>query len=100
MNLGRLNLDDDDDEAGGGGKNCGEYGSGSAKSGIRGDGRSSVAVLRCMDAGSSNMWENGRPLREVSGARVRTELATKAREGKSVGSPGGGSRQKDAGTPT
>jgi len=54
VNLGRLNFDD---EAEGGrvGKNRGEYGSGSSKCPILGEGRSSVAVLRCTASGSSTI---------------------------------------------
>jgi len=71
VNLGRLNLDGD--EAGGrGGKNCGERGSGWVNAPIRGDGRSSVAFLRCIAAGSSNMRRNG-GLLKLAGARVTTE---------------------------
>ena len=69
VNLGRLNLDG---EEAGGGKNCGEYGPDSAKSWIRGDGRSSVAFLRCMAMGSSNRWANGELLSKPSGVKVRT----------------------------
>jgi len=52
VNLERLNLDEDEAERGG--KNFGECGSGSVKPPILGEGRSSVAFLRCI-AGSSNM---------------------------------------------
>jgi hypothetical protein len=49
VNLGGLNLEDD---WAGGGKNWGEYGS--VKPPILGDGRSNVAVLRCIATGSSS----------------------------------------------
>ena len=70
VNLGRLNLEGD--AAGRGGKNCGERGSGGAKTPILGDGRSRVAFLRCIAAGSSNMRRNG-GLLKLAGARVTTE---------------------------
>jgi len=57
VNLGRLNLDGDG--GGRGGKNCGERGPGWAKTPILGDGRSRVAFLRCIAAGSRSMRRNG-----------------------------------------
>jgi len=78
VNLGLLNLEED--EAGREGKNFGEYGSGSVKPPILGEGRSSVAFLRCIAKGSSNMRRNEDegPLLELSGVRVKTEGKTKA----------------------
>ena len=80
VNLERPNLDED--EAGRGEKTCGEYGSGSGKlPPILGEGRSSVAFLRCIDGASSNI-KNGGLLLELSGTRVKTESETKASKGK------------------
>jgi len=75
VNLERLNLDGG--EAGRGGKNLVEPGSGPGKSPILGDGRSSVAFLRCIAMGSSTMRENEGLLLELSGARVKTEDETR-----------------------
>lgn len=66
VNLGGLNLDDGD-EGGRVGKNRGEYGSDSLKPPILGEGRSSVAFLRCIAAGSSTMTKNGGVLLELAG---------------------------------
>lgn len=60
VNLERLSLDD-----AGGGKNWGEYDSGSLKSPILGEGRSSVAFLRCIAARSNNMRKDGGFLLEL-----------------------------------
>jgi hypothetical protein len=70
VNLGGLNLEDEV----GGGKNWGECASGSTKPPILGEGRSNVAVLRCIAAGSSSTIEkNGGLLLELSGREVKTE---------------------------
>jgi hypothetical protein len=68
VNLGGLNLDGED-EGGRTGKNLGEYGSASLNPPILGEGRSSVAFLRCIAAGSSSMVKNGGLPPELAGTR-------------------------------
>ena len=83
MNLGRLNFDD---EAEGGrvGKNRGEYGSGSLKWPILGEGRSSVAFLRCTASGSSTIRRN------EGSARSKDRVGREQARVKSVGGGRGG----------
>ena len=88
VNLGRLNFED---EAEGGrvGKNRGEYGSGSLKWPILGEGRSSVAFLRCTASGSST-------IRRSEGlARGKDRVGREQARIKSVA--GGGRGVKEAG---
>lgn len=68
VNLGRPNLDDEE-EGGRVGKNREEYGSGSLNSPILGEGRSSVAFLRCIVNGPSTRRKSEGLLLELTDAR-------------------------------